>query len=162
MLSICWNLQVDCCTHVHTQHTHTHTTHAHTHTHTHTHAHTHTHTHTRIEENKAREREEMLRRQEELAKNIPAAPMIRGLTVPVQLDEDYFEDYESIVIDTGMATVKVKPIPRFAFPGLHSQVCIPRFHAGLFDGGGNRLSTSQTTRTSYCPEVGTGMQRQTK
>ena len=64
----------------------------------------------------------MLRRQEELAKNIPAAPMIRGLTVPVPLDEDYFEDYESIVIDTGMATVKVKPIPRFAFPGLHSQV----------------------------------------
>ena len=77
----------------------------------------HTHTHTRIEENKAREREETLRRQEELARNIPAAPMIQGLSVPVPPDEDYFEDFESIVIDTGMATVKVKPIPRFPFPG---------------------------------------------
>ena len=60
MLSICWNLQVDCCTHVYTQHTHTHThthhtrTHAHTHTHihTHTHAHTHIHTNTHTSESK--------------------------------------------------------------------------------------------------------------
>jgi len=65
----------------------------------------------------------MLQRQEELAKNIPVAPMIRGLGFQAPPDEDYLEDYESIVIDTGMATVKVKPIPRFASPGF-MQECL--------------------------------------
>ena len=63
----------------------------------------------------------MLRRQEELARKIPVAPVFNLQQVHVPPDEDlyelYEEDYESIVIDTGMATVKVNHIPRFPFPG---------------------------------------------
>ena len=49
----------------------------------------------------------MLRRQEEERKRIPKAPMFNLL--PARAG-GYFEgdEYESIVIDTGMATVKVK------------------------------------------------------
>ena len=49
----------------------------------------------------------MLRRQEEARKRIPKAPMFNILPADAG---GYFEgdEYESIVIDTGMATVKVK------------------------------------------------------
>jgi len=65
----------------------------------------------RIDETRVREREEMLRRQEEERKRIPMAPMI-DMSFGFSSGDGYLDlegdEFESIVIDTGMATVKVK------------------------------------------------------
>ncbi len=93
----------------------------HTHTHTHTHPHTHTHA-CRVQETDARERAERQRAEEEawtsiddeygycLMTPIPPPPSLMGLPPPLvyeEVTEDY-EYIESLVIDTGMATVKVR------------------------------------------------------
>ena len=67
----------------------------------------------RIDETRVREREEMLRRQEEERKRIPMAPMFDMLDMSSFGSDDVYldlegDEFESIVIDTGMATVKVK------------------------------------------------------
>ena len=55
----------------------------------------------------------MLRRQEEERKRIPMAPMFDMLDMSIFGSDDVYldlegDEFESIVIDTGMATVKVK------------------------------------------------------
>ena len=71
---------------------------------------------------RVREKEEMLRRQEEERKRIPMAPMFNMLDMSRDADDMFSfsfgdadeyrclegDEFESIVIDTGMATVKVK------------------------------------------------------
>lgn len=68
-----------------------------------------------VVEANAREEEEMARAQEEAERRIPPPPSLAGLPPPMEYDEVLFGDLddledemESIVIDTGMATVKVQ------------------------------------------------------
>ena len=72
---------------------------------------------------RVREREEMLRRQEEERKRIPMAPMI-DMSFGFSSGEGYLDlegdELESIVIDTGMATVKVKE--HFTTPCLYNHM----------------------------------------
>ncbi len=75
----------------------------------------------RVYECDARERAERERAEEE-ARNrpIPPPPPLTGLPPPLEYDDEnkeydfMFDDYESVVIDTGMATVKVSPLTAHA------------------------------------------------
>ena len=62
----------------------------------------------------AREKAEMARAQEEAERRIPPPPSLAGLPPPMDYEEVSFDnlddELEGIVIDTGMATVKVQCI----------------------------------------------------
>ena len=69
--------------------------------------------------------EMMLREQERARHRVPKAPPPPPVVemMPEEALLDYEEDYESVVLDTGMHTVKVRVVKYFC--GKSSILCIP-------------------------------------